>query len=790
MIRVKMRYILLLFFAIGCLAGECLAQSNAAANAENLFVTKVRPLFIQKCGGCHGDEAQEIKGEFDMRSLAGLRKGGESGEPAVVPGRPHHSPLLKAVRWQDGIEMPPKENDRLTKREIDDIRLWIKGGAPWPDKLVTKKSETKPAAPPNNGTMRIATTRGQNDVWSNRTYDPEKIWAFRSRRDVEPPSDGHAIDAFIDARLAKQNLKPAPRADQRTLNRRLTYSLTGLPPTAKQLEMEFDALLERLLDSPHYGERMAQHWLDVTRYADSNGFARDEERPDAWKYRDYVIESFNTDKPFDQFAREQIAGDELGIAGQQALAFLWMGPWEITPMTSAAIARQMWLDDVVNSVGVTFLGQELRCAKCHDHKFDPIPTRDFYAMQAVFASTNHHVKAGSFKIQEQQPQTISILNGGSLTSPGDEVGPGLLSAIATTAELQVPTEPQGRRAALANWIADGANPLTARVIVNRVWAWHFGRGLVATPNGFGSMGAKPTHPELLDWLATWFVDNGWSLKKLNRLIMTSAAWQRSATHPRLEKIREADSEDKWLAVFRPRRLTAEEIRDSMLSASGELVSRVGGPSFRAEMNWEHAFLPRRAMGKLKVLPPWQPDVKRAERNRRSVYAMRSRNIGHPLMEILNRPLSEFSCERRDETTVVTQAFSLFHSEFSNTRALAVAARAAKAHPDDLTSQVADVFDYVYARPPTAAEQMRAVDHVRTLTDHHEQHPPKEQPLPTEVTLSRVEEKSGKTEYFTFQLDGLQGYERDLQPWQVDAGTRALAELCLVLLNSSEFIYVY
>ena len=195
----------------------------------------------------------------------------------------------------------------------------------------------------------------------------------------------------------------------------------------------------------------------------------------------------------------------------------------------------MWLDDVVNSVGVTFLGQELRCAKCHDHKFDPIPTRDYYSMQAVFAATNHHVKEGNYKIQQQEPHEISILAGGSLSSPGEKVEPGLLSAIASTADIPVPTATEGRRAALANWIADESNPLTARVIVNRVWAWHFGRGLVATPNVFGSMGAKPTHPELLDWLANWFVANDWSLKKLNRLILTSAAWQRSTAHPEIDR---------------------------------------------------------------------------------------------------------------------------------------------------------------------------------------------------------------------------------------------------------------
>jgi len=773
-----------------CWTGQCLAQSGAAPSAEKLFAVKVRPLLVEKCGGCHGDAAKELKGELYMRSLAGLRKGGESGSPSVVPGRPDESLLLTAVRWQDGVEMPPKENDRLSAKQIEWVRIWIAGGAPWPTEARQKELRAQGWAKEGDSGQRVATSGGQAEAWTNRTYDVEKIWAFRPPREVEPPTTGHPIDAFVDATLTARKVAAAPRAEKRTLNRRLVYTLTGLPPTAAQLDMKFEKLLEQLLDSQHYGERMTQHWLDVTRYADSNGFARDEVRPDAHKYRTYVIESFNEDKPFDKFVREQIAGDELGIADQEALSFLWMGPWEITSMTSAKVARQMWLDDVVNSVGVTFLGQELRCAKCHDHKFDPIPTRDFYAMQAVFGATNHHVKEGNFKIQQRAPETISILKGGSLESPGEEVGPGLLSAVATTAKMQVPVEREGRRAALANWIADKHNPLTARVIVNRVWAWHFGRGLVATPNGFGSMGAKPSHPELLDWLANWFVENNWSLKKLNRLILTSAAWQRSTSHPEIAKIREADPDGKWLAVFHPRRLTAEEIRDSMLAASGELVKRVGGESFRAEINWEVAFQPRRAMVKTKVLPPWEPDAKRDERHRRSIYAMRRRNVGHPLMEVLNRPPTEFSCERRDETTVVTQAFSLFHSEFSNARALALAALATKKHPGDPVAQIAAAYTHVYSRPPTKAEAAKALAHVRAMTDHHRANPPKEQPLPKEVTMPRVVEKTGEPDPITFPLDGLKNYERDLKPWQADAETRALSELCLVLLNSSEFVYVY
>ncbi|MDB4544784.1 PSD1 and planctomycete cytochrome C domain-containing protein [Akkermansiaceae bacterium] len=765
------------------------------AEAEILFVEKIRPLLESKCGGCHGDAGKKIKGDYDMRSRAGLLRGGESGDPSLVPGKPDDSPMFIAVTWKDSdLEMPPKENDRLDAKQIAELRSWIEAGAPWVENEVeapmVKGKLGSWSEPDSEGLVRVKLTKAESESWANRGYDPKKLWAFRKpARSINTPLQAeHPIDAFIDHRLKEKGLAPGPKAEAGTLNRRLSYTLTGLPPTAEELAMPYEKLMATLMASPHYGERMAQQWLDVTRYADSNGFARDDERPDAHIYRSYVIESFNADKPYDRFVKEQIAGDELELAGQEALAFLWMGPFEMTAMTSAAVARQMWLDDVVNSVGVTFLGQELRCAKCHDHKFDPIPTRDYYSMQAIFGSTDHHVKLGEYEVRKQKPIPIQILKGGSLESPTEKVGPGLLSALTLTGETKVPNSAQGRRAALANWIASSDNSLTARVMVNRVWAWHFGRGIVATPNGFGSMGAKPSHPELLDWLANWFVENDWSVKKLNELILSSETYRRSAGHPELAKVREKDPDGLFLASFPPRRLSAEEIRDSMLVASGELNRRVGGVSFQAEINWEVAFQARLAMGK--VLPPWEPEAKRKDRNRRSLYAKRIRNLGHPLMEVLNRPPSELSCERRDETTVVTQAFSLFHGEFSNQRALALADMASREKPGDLEAQIERVFLGTLARKPRADELARSRRHVKEMVGHHQAHPPVENELPTEVTLTNVIEKTGEPAYTKFALKRLANYERDLQPWEVSAETRALSDLCLVLLNSSEFLHVY
>ena len=769
-----------------------------AKEGEQLFVETIHPLLVAKCLACHGEDEEKIKGELDLRSLESTLAGGESGIVTLVPGKPEESLLYLAAAWKDpDFEMPPKENDRLDEKQLASLRRWIELGAPWPEIEASESPATEISQadlgrwsePDAEGRVRVVTSGGLNSAWTERPYEEEAVWAFRPRAEVDSPTpDKHPIDAFLDKALADSGLEPAPRASDRDLRRRLAYALTGLPPDPADADLALDRTIDKLLASPHFGERMAQHWLDVVRYADSNGFSRDEERPDAHAYRSYVIESLNADKPFDRFVREQIAGDELGLAGQEALAFLWMGPWEITNMTSAAVARQMWLDDVVNSIGVTFLGHELRCAKCHDHKFDPIPTRDYYALQAVFGATRHHLKNGTFKIQPQKATPVSILKGGVLDSPTDPVKPGLLSAITTARDHPVPTAPEGRRAALAHWIADPANPLTARVLVNRVWQWHFGHGLVATPNGLGVMGSRPTHPELLDWLANHFVEDGWSIKRLCKLIVTSEAFQRGTRHPEPERLAETDPDGTLLAAFRPRRLTAEEIRDSMLAASGELDRRVGGPGFRAEINWEVAFQPRLAMGK--IVAPWEPDPSRSDRNRRSLYAMRIRNLGHPLLEVLNRPGSELSCERRDETTVVTQTFSLFHSDFSNARALALAHRCATEAPNDAAAQIGRVFYHLFGRSPTPPEAERCLAHLRRMVEHHESHEPVRTELPTRVTLSTVVEKTGKPAHQTFELKRMKNYERDLQPWEVGAPTRALAELCLVLLNSSEFLHVY
>ncbi len=400
-----------------------------ADDAEALFVRRIAPLFHEKCLACHGKDEAKIKGGLDMRTRASVLKGGDSEKPALVAGKPEESPLYLAVtrKHDDWEPMPPKEADKLYAEQVGWIKEWIAGGAPWPDEArmqaIAKANAEKWSA--EDG-IPVKTSGGLSPEWTNRKYKPEGLWAYQPVRKPAVPEIknqkseiGNPIDAFIAARMSA-GLQPAPAADRVTLIRRATFDLIGLPPTPEEVDAfvkdsrpdaeAFAKVVERLLASPHYGERMAQHWLDVVRYADTSGFANDYERGNAWRYRDYVVRSFNADKPYDQFVREQIAGDELAEASQPAnsqlsdssiaTGFLRMGPWELTGMEVAKVARQRFLDDVTNSVGETFLAHSLQCARCHDHKFDPIPTRDYYSVQAVFATTQLSERAAPFLPEE------------------------------------------------------------------------------------------------------------------------------------------------------------------------------------------------------------------------------------------------------------------------------------------------------------------------------------------------------------------------------------------------------
>ena len=821
-----------------------------------------------------------------MRTLDGLLAGGDSEKPSLVVDDALSSPLYLAVTREhenDWTAMPPKENDKLTPEQISYIKQWINAGALWPDdkRITAILKESNPWG--EAGGVQVETSGGLDDSWTNRSYDPADLWSYRPiKRPKLPSSSSNPIDAFINARLP-EGLAPAPLADSATLIRRATFGLTGLPPSPDEIDAYlsesgpdvFKNLIEKLLASPHYGEQWARHWLDVVRYADSSGFANDFERPNAWRYRDYVIRSLNNDKPYDQFVREQIAGDEINsnkIENKIAVGFLRMGPWEQTGMAVARVTRQFFLDDVTDSVGQVFLGHALQCARCHDHKFDPIPTRDYYSMQAIFANTQFaevnaafqpnentdgfevHKKYHQFRNDENKAmlaalpkervtpndfgrerlgrkwdilfswgfdrylpiaytvyngktrldrnvnrrrfrpsdpmgkgvlEQSAILTGGDLFSPGEKVVPAVLSAVGLKA--RIPEGIKGRRLALANWIVHKDNPLTARVMVNRVWQYHFGRGLVGNPNNFGATGKKPTHPELLDWLASEFIHNGWSLKQLHRIIMTSETYRRASAHPNIEKVSRLDSDSNSYAVFLPRRLAAEELRDAMLAVSGELNRKPGGIPARPDMNLEAALQPRMIMGTF--APSYIPDIKPEQRNRRSIYALKLRGQRDPFMTTFNQPGFDKSCELRDSSNVTPQVFSLFNSEESADRALAFSVRILNEVRDD-NEAVQRAFRLAFGRVPDKFEIDAALQLWKVASKEQASRNPMPRTYPTEVLRTANEENTGQTFTFREKLFEYQDYLPDLQPHQVDARTRGLADLCLALLNANEFLYVY
>ena len=856
------------------------SQSDEAIS-EILFAHKIKPLFKAKCMACHGEGPnKKIKGDLDMRSLEGLIRGGESGAPSIVVGNASKSPLYLAItrlHEDDWSAMPPKENDRLNEVQIGYVRDWINGGAAWPSDNRMAQILESPDPWDQGGGIRVKTSGGLDTIWNNRKYEADKLWAYQSLANVEVPNEVNPIDYLIERSLP-EGLPISPQAEPVTLIRRVTFGLTGLPPTPTEIKefkiswekdsaKAWSELINRLLDSPHYGEQMARHWLDVVRYADSAGFSNDYPRPHAWRYRDYVVRSFNNDKPYDQFVKEQIAGDEIDENSPDnliATGFLRMGPWEHTAMSVEAVTRQQYLDDVVNSVGVTFLANELKCAKCHDHKFDPIPTKDYYRMQAIFAPVsfnerhlpwqkyenkkgirqdqeryqsliksegiksiktlpeedrpvidfdlesekaghskvknkrrqqlNYQLKRAKpvvFSVSNRKPDQIHILKGGSIESPEIEVEPGFLSLFSGSEKgSSVTNDANGRRKELADWIASKDNPLTARVIVNRVWQWHFGQALAGNPNNFGGTGKKPTHPKLLDWLAQRFINEGWSFKELHRIILSSAVYQRSTVPVDPQALAKLDSLGTSYSVFKPRRLTAEELRDSMLLVSGELNPAIGGIPSHPEINEEVAMQPRHIMGS--VGPAYQADPLPSQRNRRTLYAERIRTLGDPMLEVFNKPGPDISCEQRENATIAPQAFTMLNSPIIRSRALAFAARLEKERPNDLTKQIKLAFQLAYQRLPNNNELKLCLENLEVFKNQHQINIQDKVTMPKYVVRQMVEEMTGLAFWWVEDLDVYAGgnYVPDLKPWDVGHGTLAMGDLCLVLFNSNEFVYVY
>lgn len=948
--------------------------AGVPSEAEQLFVHRILPLLRQKCLACHGDDPTDIRGGLDMRSRASLLRGGDSGEPAFVTRKPELSGLVAAVGRESDLwsAMPPKENDRLTIEQIQWLSIWIKSGAPWPDDEHIESIRKATDDQWNHASgVAVRTSGGLSTEWTTRRYDPLNLWAYQPLKNATPkppsaPRSDSRIDQFIDARLKSLGLEPAPPADRQTLLKRACFDLTGLPPTAElrheflndpQTDEEaFARLIDRLLDSPHYGEQWGRHWLDVTRYADSSGFANDYERGNAWRYRDYVIRSINQDKPYDQFILEQIAGDEIIDQSPEertvstrpeelliAVGFLRMGPWELTGMEVARIARQRFLDDVTDVVGQVFLGHMLQCARCHDHKFDPIPTRDYYSIQAAFSTTqlaerpcgflpdentdgfderrylklreafyqrqldrldqkslsaaeswyseqnldsaafldarnelqkqnrlsfrairsllqkqkldetlipprhvgfepedfglervarkgierlrwrleryepyalsvysgrtpelrsvNAPLRMPGNRFQTGELESTSILTGGDPFSPAAPVQPGVLSVVSFWSDTQAAESPAGpgdsrsdgkppiagRRLELARWIASRENPLTARVMVNRIWQWHFGPAIAGNPNNFGATGKKPTHPELLDFLAHRFIETGWSLKAMHRLIMNTRAYRRSSTYPQPGLLLEKDPERVAYAAFQPRRLDSEELRDAMLAVSGELNRTLGGIPVRPEMNLEAALQPRMVMGTF--AEAWQPSPQPQQRHRRSIYALKIRGQRDPFQEVFNSPSADLSCEAREASTVTPQVFALFNSELTFDRALALSARILENEPPRQLA-LTELFRSVLGRDPDADELRICDEHWDAMTIRHQQLKFPQPEYPSEVEREAVEENTGEKFRFTEPLEFYRDFVPDLKPADADARTRGLAEVCLVLLNSNEFAYVH
>ncbi len=622
--------------------------------------------------------------------------------------------------------------------------------------------------------------------WSLLERTQPQVPAFSARADAEwirgsdspqPLRDSvEAIDAFVLSRLNEAGLRPASPADRRVLIRRLYFDLTGLPPSPAEVadfltDKSPDAypkLVERLLTSPHYGERWAQHWLDVVRFAESEGFEYDRHLPGAWRFRDYVIQSFNNDKPYDRFIREQLAGDEIDPGRNEYKIAAGFHRWGAVRRNAGnqevAGSRNEVLTERTDIVGAAFLGLTVGCARCHDHMFDPIRQKDYYRLQGFLAATREHnlvlaseekqaawktkteeinkkvkelkAKAKKLPAEEQKPinteaarleatlpeplpticsienvdekrTKIHVLERGNWDNKGDAVNIRALGVLLPEGAGELPPDTKNPRTKLADWIADPDHPLTARVMVNRIWQYHFGQGIVRTANDFGFNGGRPSHPKLLDFLANEFVDSGWSVKHMHRLIVLSQSYRQSSRLTRQASGNDAlgiekDPENRLLWRFSRRRLQAEEIRDAMLSASGKLNTRRGGRSILVPVE--------EGLVKLLYKPSqWKVAEDRSEHYRRSIYLMAKRNLHVPFMEVFDQPALQTSCYRRESSTHAPQALELLNGDLSNELAAAFAERLESEVGPNKTQQVERAYLLAAGRDPTGQERKLGVE---------------------------------------------------------------------------------
>jgi cytochrome c553 len=765
-------------------AGFLPAAAGAADEAER-FRTAVAPLLAARCGACHGPDEAESGYRVDRRDKA--IGGGDSGTAGIVAGNPDASELYVRITTADKESRMPADGKPLTADEQKLVKEWIAAGAVWPDDLESLPESLLP--------------KGERKAAKGADH-----WAFQPV--ARPPVPQAAasglpnpIDAFLAARLAEERLGFNPEADPRTLIRRVSFDLIGLPPTPEEIaafenacrtadgiDGPYRELVNRLLASPHYGERWARHWLDVVRFAESHGFETNTARPNAWPYRDYVVAAFNEDKPFDQFIREQIAGDAFGV--HPATGFLVGGPYDQVKSPDIVLTSNQRADelhDMVSTTASAFLGLTVGCARCHDHKFDPVPQTDYYRIKAVFEGVKH----GERPIPNPQENTerqrqiaeleqeVSAANGrlatryevavsndgtawqtvasdkdripyggaaapaqafatlspneraeaeslsaqvaetekkikqlkvvpkayiGEFVKPGkthrffrgdpmaprEEIAPGSLTQFGDSWQLPGDAPEQDRRKKLADWIASRKNPLTARVIANRLWHYHFGTGIVDTPSDLGVNGGIPSHPELLDWLASELLDGGWRLKHLHRLIVTSRAYrQSSAARP---EALARDSASRLLWRYPPRRLEAEPLRDSILAVSGALDKRMGGPGFdlfEPNTNYVKVYATKTRFS--------------AADFRRMVYQSKPRSELDTFFGAFDCPDAGQVQPKRTVSTTPLQALNMLNGDFLLDQAARFAKRVEQEAGGDPDSQVRRAVLLAFGREATPAE---------------------------------------------------------------------------------------
>jgi hypothetical protein len=701
-------------------ANEPTPDTDAEATDAEFFEQQVAPLLVMHCLECH--QEKKPSGGLSLATRSGLMQGGDSGA-SVDTDDPHNSFLF--ARIHDG-EMPPIKQGRSQK--LDDkvlatFEAWLLRGAPWPADRRLELYE------------RTSAVRAGRDWWSLAKIKRPPLPVLDTTPDSSRPAI-NAIDAFVGARLKSERMKSAPRAEKASLLRRAYYDVIGLPPSHQQLADfladdspdAWESVVDGLLRSPHYGQRWARYWLDVVRFAETSGYERDQEKSFAWKYRDWVIQALNDDKPYDRFVLEQLAGDELPDRNEHsviATGMLRLGTWNDEPNDPEDYVYDR-LEDLVHVTSTAFLGMTVKCARCHDHKFDPIYQEDYYRMAGAFwagpiAARDREWLGGPNESElgvanvlgwtdiTNHPSALRLLKNGERHQAQQEVAPGTLSMIADLSREFTPVNENNktteRRLRLAEWIIDPANPLTARVIVNRLWLHHFGQGLVRTPNNFGFTGEQPTHPELLDWLSAELLENGWRLKPIHKLMLMSETYCQSTLNSDSEQYNLVDAGNRYWWRAERRRLDAESIRDTLLLVSGELDLRMEGPSFRATVS------PEALEGLSQKSAAWAASPE-AEQNRRSIYMFTKRGLLSPMMTAFDLCDVTQPCGQRDITTVAPQALVMLNNPFIHQRGLHLAEQILSEH-GEWVDRIEALWLRVYARPPRADEVQIAQHYLQT-----------------------------------------------------------------------------